>query len=162
MSPPDLVSDLMGMIRNQFYPDTPRAWFQQRDAVLLCITRPAQWFFDRGVSFPTRRYGQVLHEILQTVKRHGTTAEIRWFPGYLGKCIEEYLNHHGDDLYNEAKGARNQAELALSRLKRPVAIAADPDIVQPLVAARQILLQARKKPSRSARATRLQTTLPGL
>lgn len=162
MSPTDLVSDLLRIIRNQFYPDTPKAWFQQRDAILLCITRPARWFSDRGVSFPPRRYELVLHEILRTVKRHGATSEIRWFPGYLGRCIEEYLKHHGDDLYLEAKGSRNQAELALSRVRKGPAPAGDSDAVAPLLQARQILLQARKSARSKRSATPLQTTLPGL
>ncbi len=159
MNPGDVLADLLAVIRNQFYADSPKAFFQQRDALVLCLTRPAQWFSDRGICFPPARYTRLLQDILQTIKRHGATGEIRWFPGYLGKAVEQYLIHNGDDLYREAKGARNLAEVALSKLKPTDAQA---DVTAPLAEARRILLSARKKPVRKAHAPALQPPLPGL
>lgn len=86
MSAGDVLSDLLRAIRNQFYPDAPKAFYQQRDALILCLTRPAQWFSDRGVFFPEARYTRLIQDILQTIKRHGATGQIRWFPAYLGKA----------------------------------------------------------------------------
>ncbi len=159
MTAGSVLSDLLDAIRNQFYADSPRAFFQQRDALILCLTRPAQWFSDRGVSFPEARYIRLIQDILLTIKRHGATAQIRWFPGYLGKAVEQYLIHNGDDLYREAKAARNLAELALSKCK--VSPTQD-DITGPLADARQILLAARKPRPKRPRASGMQNLLPGL
>jgi hypothetical protein len=158
----DLISDLLAAIRHQFYPDSSKAWFQQRDAILLCITRPAQWFSDRGVMFPPGRYGQLIQEILQTIKRHGATGSIRYFPAYLGKAIEAHLVHHGDALYAEAKGCRNLAQLALARVRKAPAPAPQEDIVAPLAQARHLLLAARRKRSRTRPASGLQMRFQGL
>lgn len=159
MSAGTLLADLLRAIRNQFYPDAPRAFFQQRDALILCLTRPAQWFSDRGVSFPEARYTRLIQDILQTIKRHGATGQIRWFPGYLGKAVEQYLIHHGDELYREAKASRNLAEIALSKLRQSTA---QEDVAAPLAEARRILLTARKRPLKTLRAQGLQCTLPGI
>lgn len=155
----DVLSDLLRAIRHQFYADSPRAFYQQRDALILCLTRPAQWFSDRGVCFPEGRYIRLIQDILQTIKRHGATGQIRWFPGYLGKAVEQYLIHHGDELYREAKGSRNLAELALSKLRQAPS---QDDVAAPLAEARRILLSARKRPSKTPRAQALQSSLPGL
>lgn len=162
MSAGDVLSDLLRAIRNQFYADSPRAFFQQRDALLLCLTRPAQWFSDRGILFPPARYSRLLLDILQSIKRHGATGEIRWFPGYLGKAVEQYLIHNGDELYREAKAARNLAEIALSRIRTAPAAVSEGDVITPLVLARQIILQARKKSRAKRPAEPLQSALPGL
>jgi hypothetical protein len=154
-----LLSDLLQVIRNQFYPDDSKGWFQQRDAIILCLTRPAQWFSDRGVTFAPARYQQLIQDILQAIKRHGATAEIQWFPAYLGKAVEKYLVFNGDDLYREAKGARNLSEIAFSKLKKTDAPA---DVTAPLAEARRILLAARKKRPCKRPAPTSQPALPGL
>jgi transposase InsO family protein len=155
----DILADLLSVIRNQFYPDDPKGWFQQRDAIILCLTRPAQWFSDRGVQFPPARYQQLIQDILQAIKRHGATAEIQWFPAYLGKAVEKYLVFNGDDLYREAKGARVLAELAMAKLKHTDHQA---DVTAPLAEARRILLAARKKRPCKRPASASQPPLPGL
>lgn len=155
----DLLCDLLSSVKNQFFPDDPKAWGQQRDAILLCLTRPAEWFNDRGVVFPRDRYRQIIQDILNTIKRHGATAQIRWFPAYLGKAVEGYLIHHGDDLYREAKTARNLAEIAMAKI-RPSNAA--PDVTAPLAEARRLLLSARKKRSRRPESSAAQASLPGL
>jgi len=162
VSAADLVSDLLGAIRHQFYPDDSKGFFQQRDAILLCITRPAQWFSDRGVSFPPRRYQQLIQEIVQTIKRHGAPDQIRYFPAYLGKAVESHLAHHGDALYDEAKASRNLAECSLSRLRPSPAPSSQDDVVGRMAEARHLLLAARRKRSRTRPASDLQMRFQGL
>lgn len=159
VSPGDILRDLLAVIRNQFYPDDSKGWFQQRDAIILCLTRPAKWFSDRGITFPPDRYERLIQDILSTIKRHGATGQIRWFPAYLGKSVEAYLIHNGDDLYREAKGAKNLSSVALGRVRQT---SAQEDIAAPLAEARRILLAARQKPARTLRARSLQDCLPGL
>lgn len=115
--PEQIVADLLGVIRRQFLADlAEKEWYQHRRFLLRVVTWPAAWLNRRGVSLPPARYKAVFLGILDGVKVHGATAQVKYWPGYLLHCVQEHFKHHGDELYEEAKSVRHSVERALSRV----------------------------------------------
>jgi hypothetical protein len=87
--PTEIVRDLMGAIRNQFYPDTlcagaEKQWFQDQQFLKVRVVLwPAAWLNKRGVTLKPDRYKQILLDIFADIKRHGATGAIKYWPGYL-------------------------------------------------------------------------------
>jgi hypothetical protein len=152
--PAEIVSDLMGAIRGQFYPDaTAKEWlcdshFIRREFVLYF----ASWLNKKGVTLKPERYKQILLERLQEVKQHGRTDAIRYFPGYLKHVLQQHLKFHGDDYYQEGKNLRAIAENALVALGQigPCGSHFGPDPIRVMAEARHDLLKPKKKPSKPA------------
>lgn len=68
---------------------------------------------------------------------------MKFWPGYLMKCVQDHWNHHWEDYYEEAKSTRNIAEsalLTLGKLPPPTDLA-----VQTLAKAHSVLTQNIKK-----------------
>jgi hypothetical protein len=110
------VEDLLRNIRGQFYGDLPeKRYHQDRTVLVMAVTWGANWLKERGVSWTTDRYFQTLRDLLLEIKRHGATAEIRWFPGYLLKCVQDHFAHNSDTYCDEGKKALHAWERALGK-----------------------------------------------
>jgi hypothetical protein len=142
--PGEIVADLMGAIRGQFYPDaTAKQWLQEsvfirREFVLYL----ASWLNKRGVTLKPERYKQILLERLNEIKQHGATDRIKYFPGYLKHVLQQHLKHHGEEYYAEGKALRALTDNLLVGLRSTVAHELDP--VRVLAEARNDLLKARQ------------------
>lgn len=155
--PSEIVNDLQGAIRNQFYGDAFERWpkdqhFIKREFTLYLAT----WLDKRGVTLKPERYKALLLGLLNEIKTHGKTEAIKYWPGYLKLVLQNHLKHHGEDIYQEAKSLRTLAENTLLSLgsacvsRAPSGVSPDPIAVM-AAARRDLLTQKRaKRPSKSA------------
>jgi hypothetical protein len=134
--PAEIVGDLLASIRGAFYGDfTDKQWHQEKRFLTRVVTWPAAWFNRRAVTVRPERYKQIVLGILDGIKAHGSTAAVKFWPGYLLRCVQEHFKHHGDEYYEEGKAVRSIVDRALSQATgRP---AADP--VQALAQANAVL-----------------------
>ena len=114
-TPDELIQDLLGVIRSQFYADAgPKKWAQDLSFVRKHVVLwPASWLNSRGVTLRPDRYRDLVLGVLNEVKRHGQTGAVRYWPGYLKHCLQEHFRHHGDEVYAEAKSMRTTLETAM-------------------------------------------------
>ncbi|HYE33338.1 MAG TPA: hypothetical protein VEH27_18085 [Methylomirabilota bacterium] len=157
-TPSEVVSDLLSAIRNQFYADAePKKWAQ--DAAFIrknVVLWPAAWLNKRGVTLPPERYKQLLLDVFNEIKVHGKTGVVKYWPGYLMKCVQERFKHQEDAIYDEAKALRASIETAL-QMAGSAAAKVDPITV--MAEARRDLL---KQPRRSPTKPKKQTSQPDL
>lgn len=114
--PAELVSRLMGLIRGQFCGDMSgdewgkHSHFIRRNVVLW----PAHFICNvKGFTLPGARYEAIMREIFDGIKHHGTSAAVKYWPGYLMKCVQEHWRIHWEEYYAEAKAVRNIAQSAM-------------------------------------------------
>lgn len=139
--PAEIIADLMGVIRNQFYAGN-EAWFADQEFIRRrVVTWPAHWLNTRGVTLKPLRYKELLLGIFQEIKRHGQTGEVKYWPRYLTHCVQEHFKHHGEEIYGEGKELRTLAENALTVCRE----ATGHDPVAALAAVHQALAAAHKR-----------------
>jgi hypothetical protein len=150
----EIRDDLLGAIRNQFYADAEPGQFQKDRNFLLTrvVLWPAGYLDKRGVTLPPERYKAILLEVFNGIKAHGQTGAIKYWPGYLMKCVQDHFKHHGEDYYNEGKTLRASLDKILK--KAPRIPTADP--VRVMAEARIDLL----KSSRTRRKAPVDTQIP--
>ncbi len=148
--PSDIVRSLLAVIRNQFYPDAAlggvaaKQWFQDQQFIRIRVVLwPATWLNQRGVTLEPARYQQILLDIFQDIKRHGATGAVKYWPGYLAKCVQDHFAHHEDEIYAEGKALRTQLERAIATAA--AATSRQPDPVERLAAAHQVLVSSARK-----------------
>lgn len=147
--PAEIVQDLMSVIRNQFYPDTlcagsGKQWFQDQQFLKVRVVLwPAAWLTSRGVTLKPERYKQILFDIFNAIKRHGATDAVKYWPGYLAKCVQDHFRHHEDEIYYEAKALRSQVERALATAQ--TAVASHPDPIARLAEIQHLLISTTRK-----------------
>lgn len=143
------VDELLRNIRGQFYTDQPEKRFHQDKTVLLmAILYPANWLKERGITWPADRYFQTLRDLLNQVKRHGATAQIRYFPGYLLKVVQDHFAHNSDAYCDEGKQARHTWERALGRAldsTRLAKVRQDEQVIDTMAAAHRILASGKRR-----------------
>lgn len=144
----DLISDLLGVVRRQFYSGNDKRFFQERWLLVQAITAPALWFDERGVKCNDERYRSLILGRLREIKEHGQVAQIRRFPAYLLHSIQTHLKHHGEEIYVEAKAIREKVDLALQGLAKMPKNAPD-GTVEALVMARKALKSGPVKRSKT-------------
>lgn len=157
--PTDLVDRLMGVVRHQFCGSMDGAeWgkhshFVRRNVILW----PARFMCDKkGFTIPGERYDQIMRAIFAEIKANMTNAPIRYWPGYLMKCVQDHWKHHWEEYYEEAKSARNIAESTLLTLGR-LSERSDPT-VETLAGVHRVLTAKAKQPRKPAPK---EATLPG-
>lgn len=153
-TPAEIVGELLGVIRGQFYGDTEaRRWFQDQHFIKRNVVLwPAAWLDKRGVTLAPERYRALLLEIFQGVKRHGETGAVRYWPGYLMKCVQEHFRHNEDAIYDEAKAVRTQVESAMRAIQRGRDATPASDPIRVLAQTRAVLQSGRRRPAKTEAA----------
>lgn len=104
MEAADQVSErFLRSIRNQFYQENEKLFFQERLLLLQAITWPARYLDDRGVKLNAKRYTEILTTVIRTINRHGNLRTVRSFARYLLHAVQEHMKHHGEEYYEQAK-----------------------------------------------------------
>lgn len=158
--PADLVARLMALIRNQFCGDLrgdewgKNSHFVKRNVVLW----PAHFVCNvKGFTISAERYEAIMRDIFMCIKYHGDTGAVRYWPGYLMKCVQDHWKHHWEEYYNESKAARNITETALAGLGR-LPVRSD-STVETLASVHSVLANKSKRRKRSFRTK--EQALPG-
>jgi hypothetical protein len=106
------IEHLLEHIRVHFYADAqPANFHRDRRMLLFALTWPAHWLDRRGLFCSPRRYRTLITERLDAIRAHGEPARYgAFFPTYLLRCLQDFFERHGDDLYHELKHIRNAIE----------------------------------------------------
>lgn len=167
-TPAELVAELMGVVRRQFYPDSlvedaraQKRWFQDSHLIKSWVVLwPAAWLEERGVWLSPERYRGALLEIFDEIKRHGDTGAVQSWPRYLAVCVQSRFKLRAEEFLAEGKAARDVVERVALGLAKPTkadAARRGADVVRALAEAKAVLRQAGKRPKKPAAAP----TLPG-
>ena len=119
--PQEIIQDVLAAIRSACYASNdvaPKQWYQDRVFLLQRVVLwPAGWLHKRGVSLPPARYKEILLGIIKDIRIHGQASTVKYWPGYLAKCVQDHFKHNEDNLYNEAKAFRAVLERTLGIAK---------------------------------------------
>lgn len=167
-TPAELVAELLGVVRRQFYPDSlvddPRAkkrWFQEQHLVKSwVILWPASWLDEKGVWLTPERYKAALLSIFNEVKQHGETGAVKHWPRYLATCVQSRFKLRAEEFLEEGKAARAVVErvaLGLTKPEKAEAARRGADVVTALASAKAVLRQGRARAKKAPAAP----SLPG-
>ena len=168
-TPAELVADLLGVVRAQFYPDSlvaderaRKRWFQDQHLIKSwVILWPAKWLDERGVWLPPERYRAALLGIFNEVKQHGDTGGVKSWPRYLAMCVQSRFKIRAEEFLKEGKEARTIVEHVALGLAKPAQAAEarrGEGLVRALAAAGAVLGGSKKRSKKEPVASRL----PGL
>ena len=106
---------LLRSIRLRFYGSRTSDYHRDRMRLLHAITWPATWLDQRGLTCSPQRYQTLIDERLQTIAAHGNPAAFgAYFPAYLLKCLQDWFDRYGEELYSELKHIRNALDQLLA------------------------------------------------
>ena len=109
------TDELLLAIRLRFYLHQPADYHRDRQRLLYALTWPATWLDERGLTCAPQRYQTLIADRLQAIAAHGNPAAYgAYFPTYLLKCLQDWFNRYGDDLYSELKHIRNALDQLLA------------------------------------------------
>lgn len=113
------LCDLLHDVRLRFYTTQPSAAFQRdRRRLVYALTWPAVWLDRRGLFCSAQRYRTLVVDRLDAIRAHGDPARYgRYFPTYLLKCLQDFLDRHGDELDGELKHLRNALDVVVGSLR---------------------------------------------
>jgi len=150
----DTVRQLLGAVQRRFYaapsPGDHVAgrvnFHRDRRMLLYALTWPAVWLEHRGLTCSARRYQALLADRLAEIALHGDPARYgAYFPTYLLKCLQDWFQHHGDELYDELKHIRNALDRVLTSARFAVSVQRDAQHVELLASAHRLIRVQREK-----------------
>lgn len=153
MSSPDPSSpcadELLHAVRVRFYALRPADFHRDRRRLLHAVTWPATWFAERGLTCSAPRYLSLIELRLSAIHAHGDPARYNaYFPSYLLKCLQDWFDRHGDDLYCELKHIRNALDQLLASARFAERVQRDARHLDVLASAHRFLDS--RLPSRSS------------
>lgn len=118
--PVDMVNRLLVLIRGQFCGDlSDKEWYQHEGFIRFrVICWPARFMKGKAFTLSIERYEAIFRSILDGIKAHGQTGAVRYWPGYLLRCVQEHWQHNWEGYYQEAKSIRSLAENVLLKSGR--------------------------------------------
>lgn len=109
------TEQLLQSIRLRFYAGRPTDYRRDRQRLLHALTWPATWLDERGLTCSPQRYRLLIDERLHAIAAHGDPVRYgAHFPSYLLKCLQDWFDRHGDELYSELKHIRNALDQLLA------------------------------------------------
>jgi hypothetical protein len=136
-----VLEDILADIRLRFYATQPPALFHRDRRMLLdALSWPAVWLERRGLCCSSRRYRTLMVERLDAIHAHGDPARYGgYFPRYLLKCLQDFFDRHGDELYHEFKHIRNALDQILASARFAARVQADARNIDTLAAVHRLL-----------------------
>ncbi len=143
------AQDLLESVRVHFYAGGQPAHFHRdRRMLLYAVTWPAVWLERRGLFCSPHRYRSLVAERLDAIRAHGDPGRFGdYFPAYLLKCLQDFFDRHGDDLYCELKHIRNALDCLQASLAKCHRASEQSRRIEALAAAHRILHASRHAPS---------------
>lgn len=106
---------LLLTIRQSFYSTRATDYHRDRQRLLYALTWPAAWLDERGLTCAPQRYQSLIEERLRAIAAHGDCALYgAYFPSYLLKCLQDWFDRYGEELYSELKHIRNALDQLLA------------------------------------------------
>jgi len=143
------VHQLLEALRLRFYAAQPPTDFHRdRRMLLYALTWPAVWLDRRALTCSPARYQSLLADRLEAIALHGDPARYgQYFPAYLLKCLQDWFQHHGDELYTELKHVRNALDQVLASARFAAAVRHEAYTLDLLASAHQLLHAKRTRPA---------------
>jgi hypothetical protein len=150
----DAVQELLVAVERRFYAALPEGDFHRdRRMLVYAMTWPSTWLKCRNLTCSPARYKLLIAERLEAIAAHGDPGRYgAYFPAYLLKCLQDWFQHHGDELYDELKHIRNALDQVLTSARFAANVQRDAHHVDVLASAHR-LIQA-KRASREKRDAR--------
>ncbi len=141
----EAVQQLLAAIERRFYRTLPRGDFHRdRRMLVYAITWPSTWLKCRSLTCSPSRYNRLIAEQLEAIAAHGDPSRYgAYFPAYLLKCLQDWFQHHGEELYAELKHIRNALDQVLASVRFASNVRRDAHHVDLLASAHR-LIQAKR------------------
>jgi hypothetical protein len=152
MTADEFADEQLALIRQTFFREDAKRFFQERNLLLKAVTYPAEWLNRHGAKLPASKYRAILRTVIGTIKAHGDRARIRRVSAYLLHSVQTHMQHHGEDYLIAAKQPRTAGALVAGVLRKLGTNEPDGDVVEVLVEVRRALRSkgGRKKQSAPA------------
>ena len=144
-TPKEVTDACLALLRSKFYtaPGDDRCFFQDRSKLLSWVVLwPASWLDSRGVTIHGDAYREIFFKVFFQAAAN-MTSKVKYRPAYLRHVIQSHFKIHGEEYLAEGKNLRNLADHALMIAGR--AVQRQPDPVQEMAKARQILTSLKPK-----------------
>jgi hypothetical protein len=114
--------------------------------IVYALTWPSTWLCGRGLTCSPARYNLLIAERLEAIAAHGDPCRYgAYFPAYLLKCLQDWFQHHGDQLYDELKHVRNAIDQVLASARFAASVQRDARHVDLLASAHRLILPRRTR-----------------
>jgi hypothetical protein len=115
----DFAAEQLALIRRTFFAKkSDKQFFQERGQLISAIAFPAKHLKERyGVNATDSLYRRILKTVIETIVAKGNRAKIERFSVYFLHCVQQHMQHHGEDYYDLAKAARRAADLLPAALR---------------------------------------------
>jgi len=101
MTIPDLITDILGCLRNQFYADRIREFMRDERALTKAIARYGYDCAQRGWDFSVLDIKRDLLDLLNQIKRTG--SPIKYLPTYLEGAVTRHIGQRAEELQAAAR-----------------------------------------------------------
>jgi len=139
---PLMIEGLLSAVRIDFYSTRadPRDFHSDRRMLLYALCWPATWLDRRGLVCSPERYRSLLAGQLHRIRAYGDPAcYSAYFPAYLLKCLQDYFQRHGEQLYGELKHIRNALDQVLASARFAARVRQDAGHLDLLVRTHRLL-----------------------
>lgn len=140
----EVIAKMMRLIRGQFCGDlSDKQWAQDFNWIRKNVVLwPAHYICNvRKFTLPPERYEEIMRQIFDGIKAKGNTAAVRYWPGYLMKCVQDHWKHNWERYYEEAKAVRNLALHTVANLGK---VTAEDKTIDVMAKAQRALVATRK------------------
>jgi len=151
----DDLAPVFFYIQSHFYRNLPpKRYYQDRHMLLHALCWPAAWLHQRRLLMRQAHYQQWLIERLRDIHRHGQPHHYQpYFPRYLLKCLQQWIDHQGDKLYDQLKSASYSIDWILEGIeRRPPKPPPEQSAVEILAQTHHILSQSLRRKSTPSQA----------
>jgi hypothetical protein len=144
-----LLAELLVQVRGHFYSTKPAAVFQRdRRRLLYALSWPAAWLTQRGLFCSPARYRALVVARLDAIRGQGDPACYGpYFPAYLLKCLQDFFDHHDDELHAEFRHIRNALEVVGGSLRSAENVTVQARQIETLASVHRLLRTQAPPPS---------------
>jgi hypothetical protein len=137
----EAVQQLLNSVLRRFYRTLPaRAFHRDRRMIVYALTWPSTWLRDRGLTCSPARYNLLIAQRLEAIAAHGDPCRYgAYFPAYLLKCLQDWFQHHDEELYDELKHVRNAIDQVLASARFSANVQRDSRHVELLASAHRLI-----------------------
>jgi hypothetical protein len=147
----EAIQELLHGVERRFYRTLPaRAYHRDQQMIIYALTWPATWLHRRGLTCSPSRYNLLIAARLEAIAAHGDPCRYgAYFPAYLLKCLQDWFQHHGEELYDELKHVRNAIDQVLASVRFAANVQRDARHVDLLASVNRLIAAHRTRHGKS-------------